>query len=87
MKVHAHLEDSPVATKRARNMSREEKSDESAGGKGHRGSLGLQRRKSRRRMPFGGLGEQLQGKCVWGGGETAVFSHILTIRTCICALI
>ena len=54
MKVHAHLEDTPVAT-RARIMSREEESDESAGGKGHRGSLGRQRRKSGRRMPFGGL--------------------------------
>ena len=51
----AHLEDTPVATKRARNMSREENSDESAGGKGHRGSLSRQRRKSGRRMSFGGL--------------------------------
>ena len=51
----AHYEDTPVATKRARNMSREESDESAAGGRGRRGSFGRQRRKSGRRMSFGGL--------------------------------
>ena len=66
MKVHAHLEDTPVATKRARNMSREEESDESAWGKGHRGSLGRQRRKSGRRILFEESSRRVN-VCVCGG--------------------
>ena len=48
-------EDTPVATKRARNMSGEKSDESAAGGKGRRGSFGRQRRKSGRRMSFGGL--------------------------------
>ena len=52
----AFLEDTPVATKRARNVSGEKSDESAAGGKGgHRGSFGRQRRKSGRRISFGGL--------------------------------
>ena len=50
-------DDTPVATKRARNTSGggEKNGESAAGSKGRRGSFGRQRRKSGRRMSFGGL--------------------------------
>ena len=48
-------EDTPLATKRARNMSGEESDESATGGKGRRGSFGRRRRKSGRRMSFVGL--------------------------------